>query len=194
MNGLRYFKHMTGITNRQLAKDMGISLLLANFWTSGYEPISDNHKEEMEQVYGIPFYFMKKEMNSTIKLKMDIAILKSLGKIESEKDMKLNESIYFDKFTALGYALFAKEMSQKELSESMGISTSTVQSLLKNDKKISKKYRDSLSQIMNVPIELLEGKLFIDTKWAIDSLVINTTERTVFVEKVEELENQLLLA
>jgi transcriptional regulator with XRE-family HTH domain len=187
MNGLRYFKHMTGITNRQLAKDMGISLLLANFWTSGHESISDNHKKEMEQVYGIPFYLLKKEMNPTTRLKMDIAMLKALGKIESEKDIVLNETIFFNSFTALGYALFAKDMTQKELSESMGVSISTVQSFLKKDGKVSKKYRDSLAKVMNLPIDLLEGKLFIDTKWAIDSLLAKDSERVSFVEEVEEL-------
>ena len=169
MNGLRYFKRMTGVTNQKLSRDMNVSLLLANFWTSGYENISDNHKEEMERVYGIPFYLMKRKITSESKRKMDVAILQSLQKINCEDDIVLNKTIYFDKFTALGYALFSQNMSKKELAERMNLSMQTVQSFFKEGKVIPRKHLIQMSKILDLPENLLEGKLYIEIKWEIDS-------------------------
>jgi hypothetical protein len=168
MKGLRYFKRMTGITNRMIAKDMGVSLLMANIWTSGYENIPNNHKEEMEEVYGIPFYLMKEDMTSESIQKMDIAILKSLQKISCEDDIKFNKTIYFDGFTALGYVLFIQNMSKKELSGRMGLSVQTVQSFFKENKVIPLKHLIPLSKILDLPEHLLKGKLYIEMKWNID--------------------------
>lgn len=190
MNGFRYFKHMVNKSNRTLEKELKVSLLLVNFWSSGHEPISANHTETFEKLYQIPFHLFVSDMTPDNKREMDIAILQSLGKVGCEEEIVFNKSIWFDSFTALGYAMFAKNISQKEIAQRMDVSIQTFRSCLKKDKKILKKHLVKISEILHLPESLLEGKLYIETKWEIDSLFMSASERQQFRNKIESFKNK----
>lgn len=163
MKVLKYVLKVEGLAQIELSELTDFSLGSINLQVLGRKPVSEKSADKYATLFNLPKSIFDKDINATTLFSVDKLLIKKKLNQNDLSKLDLKKVFLFGEITSPEYLCLIADSTRTKIRKELKLSTWEGY-----EGEYSERFLARLSKRFNVPINLLNSPLSLETKWAID--------------------------